>query len=330
MRHWTAALQGTLAGCVVVAAVAAQQSGPVNWDEILEQPAAFYATPQARRIAEYVLQYQRDVGGWPKDVDMTRPPAGAPPARSDATIDNGATTTQIRFLALVAASRGPAEAEPCRNAARRGIEYLLAAQYPNGGWPQFFPLRADYSRYITYNDNAMVSVMSLLADVAAARPPFDFVSPDLRRRAGTAVERGTLVTLKAQIRVGDTLTVWGAQHDEVTLEPRAARAFEPAALSGAESVGIVRFLMLRPTTPEIVRAVDAAAAWFERARLPDGRWARFYEIGTTRPIFAGRDGIIRYRVEEIEAERREGYAWFGTWPQRLLDKEYTAWRKGMK
>src|SRR5690606_35059128 len=53
--------------------------------------------------------------------------------------------------------------------------------------------------------------------------------------------------------------------------------------------------------------------------LPDGRWAMFYEIGTNRPIFAGRDGIIRYDLSEIELERQLGYAWYGTWPQQLLD-----------
>ena len=54
-------------------------------------------------------------------------------------------------------------------------------------------------------------------------------------------------------------------------------------------------------------------------RLPDGSWARFYEIGTNRPIYSGRDGIIRYDIAEIEAERRDGYDWIGTWPARLVD-----------
>ena len=52
-------------------------------------------------------------------------------------------------------------------------------------------------------------------------------------------------------------------------------------------------------------------------------WARFYEIGTNRPIFSGRDGVIKYRVAEIEAERRNGYAWHGSWGASVL----TQWPK---
>jgi PelA/Pel-15E family pectate lyase len=55
-------------------------------------------------------------------------------------------------------------------------------------------------------------------------------------------------------------------------------------------------------------------------------WARFYEIGTNRPIYSGRDGVIRYRLDEIEYERRTGYAWVGDWPRTLVEREYPAWR----
>ena len=160
--------------------------------------------------------------------------------------------------------------------------------------------------------------------------PFAFAGDERRARARAAVERGLAVVLKAQVRIDGTPTAWGAQHDEVTLEPRPARTFEPASLSASESVGIVRFLMRQPPTPAIVAAVDAAVAWLRAVRLPDGRWARFYEFGTNRPVFAGRDGIVRYRVEEIEAERREGYAWFGTWPRTLVERDYPAWQKEIK
>jgi len=53
---------------------------------------------------------------------------------------------------------------------------------------------------------------------------------------------------------------------------------------------------------------------------------RAYEIGTNRPIFSGRDGVIRYSLAEIEHERRIGYAWLGTRPTRLLETEYPAWK----
>lgn len=168
------------------------------------------------------------------------------------------------------------------------------------------------------------------------------------------MERGLACILQCQVRVAGRLTVWCAQHDETTLAPAPARKYEHASLSGFESVGIVRFLMsLEHPSPEIVASVQAAMAWFEQAKLtgiridhppapalPHGHdrvvvadpsapplWARFYEIGTNRPIFGGRDGVIRYTLAEVEPERRGGYRWYGDEPADLLAQDYPRWRR---
>lgn len=322
----------------------------MRWADVLKQGSAWYGTPDARAIADRVLGYQAPSGGWPKDVDMTVP-APAPPARAGATIDNQATVIQIRYLARVHA----AAADPrYRGAVIRGIDYLLAAQYPNGGWPQVFPLRPDYSRHITFNDGAMIGVLTLLDDIAGGRPPWVLVDEGRKGKARDAVRRGVDVILRAQIEVNGTRTAWCAQHDEVTLEPRPARVYEHVSLSGDESVAIVRFLMRHEREPGVVAAVEAAVAWFREAALHGWRverrpdpslpggfdrvmvrgagapplWARFYQIGTNRPIFSGRDGVIRDSLAAIEHERRVGYEWVGDWPRTLLDAEYPKWRAG--
>jgi PelA/Pel-15E family pectate lyase len=107
----------------------------------------------------------------------------------------------------------------------------------------------------------------------------------------------------------------------------------------------------RPS-PAVITAVDAAVAWFRDVQLagmrvveradadvPGGRdrvvvldpaapplWARFYEIGTNRPIFSGRDGVIRYRLAEIEVERRVNYSWLGPYAADLLANDYPDWK----
>jgi PelA/Pel-15E family pectate lyase len=55
-------------------------------------------------------------------------------------------------------------------------------------------------------------------------------------------------------------------------------------------------------------------------------WARFYEISSNRPIFVDRDGIAKYELSEIGYERRNGYAWLGYWPQKMLEQDYPAWK----
>jgi PelA/Pel-15E family pectate lyase len=321
---------------------------------VLNQKPEWYASQEARTLADSVIQHQAADGGWPKNTDLGTPPspaasrASAPADVTSSTIDNDGTTMPMQFLALVATASG----EPrYRTSFLRGFDYLLAAQYPNGGWPQFFPLRAGYYSRITYNDGAMVRVLTVLRDAAEGKPPYAFVDAARRTKARAAVARGIDMILRTQIKQDGKLTAWCAQHDETTLAPAWARAYEPPSLSGSESVGIVRFLMeIERPTPEIVAAIEGAVAWFkavaiqglrlenftdatgrkDRRVVPDAGapplWARFYEVGTNRPIFLGRDSVVRYTYGEIEHERRNGYAYYGGWPARLLDTEYPRWR----
>jgi PelA/Pel-15E family pectate lyase len=334
-------------------------SRPLTWSRCLEQPPAWYGSAEASRIAGQVLLYQRRTGGWPKNIDMARTltdderlALDQAKAETDSTIDNGATTTQLRFLALVFSAT---RADRFRTSFEAGFDYLLAAQYPNGGWPQFFPLRDDYSRHITFNDDAMVRVMAVLREAAGGRAPFTFVGAQRRGRAADAVQRGIALILEAQVRVNGRLTAWCAQHDEVTLAPAKARTYEHPSLSGSESVGVLSFLMSIPNPPaDVVAAVDAAVAWlrdvqvtglrvdtrsdaslpggFDRVVVKDAAappiWARFYEIGTNRPIFSGRDSIVRDEMAAIEHERRVNYAWYGYWPAELLESDYPRWKTG--
>jgi PelA/Pel-15E family pectate lyase len=230
-----------------------------------------------------------------------------------------------------------------RDAFLRGLDYLLAAQYPNGGWPQFFPLRTDYSRHVTFNDGAMVGVLTLLTELSASRAPFDLADPLRREKARNAVDRGVAVILRAQIRSGGTLTAWCAQHDEITLEPRGARTYEHPSISGQESGGHRPFLMARDSPDaSLILAVDAAVAGCNpsasryasrttpRSKVPGGvdvvvvadpsappLWARF--CGSAQPSCSRVVTVWCVQLADIELERRLGY-WLGSWP-RTADRE---------
>ncbi len=324
----------------------------VAWRAVLHQSDAWYATAEARSIADNVLLYQTPSGGWPKNHDMTRPPGPHDFDHEDvtaATIDNDATYTQMRFLAQLNAAQPEAR---YREAFLRGLRYLFAAQYDNGGWPQFYPLIPGYYTHITFNDDAMIGVMTLLRDIARGHAPFDWLDQTARAKADSAVQKGITCILRCQIVVGGKKTVWCAQHDENTFEPVPARTYEHLSLSGGESVGVVRFLMgIENPSPEIIAAVQGAVTWFELVKitglrvvvvpapgLPHGAdrkvvpdphapplWARFYEIGTNRPIFGGRDAVIRYSLAEIEPERRAGYRWYVEEPAKLIERDYPEW-----
>jgi PelA/Pel-15E family pectate lyase len=337
-------------------AMAAPAWAGVRWSESLRQPDKWYASPEARALADHVVLYQTVHGGWPKNKDMAIHPSAADAAKfrdrngREATIDNGATTMQLDFLARVIGSGR--DTGKHKAAFLGGLDYLLDAQYENGGWPQYFPLRKGYHSRITFNDNAMIGVLAFLGEIAKGGEAYGFVDGGRRERSRAAVERGIDCILRTQIRQDGKPTAWCAQHDENTLKPAWARNYEPPSLSGSESVGIVRFLMgIEKPSPDIIAAVEGAVHWFESVGVrglridgspgadgkPDRRavsdsnapvlWARFYEIGTNRPMFMGRDKVARYGFNEIERERRTGYAYFGRWPAELIGKDYPKWKK---
>ncbi|GAB3821939.1 hypothetical protein GCM10028895_25110 [Pontibacter rugosus] len=235
----------------------------------------------------------------------------------------------------------------------RGLDYLLEAQYDNGGWPQFYPIKKGYYEHITFNDGAMMGVMQLLRDVAQNKAPYTFVNTSRKELAATAIEKGLDVILKAQVKVNGKLTAWCAQHDHVTLAPAKARAYELVSLSGGESIGIVAYLMeLEKPSPEVIQAVNGAVSWMDQVKITGVRvelrndpakqerdrvvvtdatapplLARFYDIETNKPMFVGRDGVVHDKLAEIERERRGGYSWYVDFPQKLIEQKYPDWKQ---
>lgn len=313
-------------------------------------------------VADNMLLFQRNYGGWPKHykeekVDYKREYTAVEKAtiqdesnRNDATIDNEATIKEIRYL--LKAYKQTKEKKYLA-AVENGIKYLLKMQYKNGGFPQFYPDLSSYRHYITYNDWAMVNALNILYDVSKRINGYQVEDSTLVKPSKIAVEKGVDCILKTQVKVKGKLTAWCQQHNEKTLKPAPARKFELISLSGAETVGIVKFLMKQDNQSNQVKtAIEAAIDWLNKSKivgykyedivdstLPKGRdriiipeagnvlWARFYDIETNEPFFCGRDGIKRKNVSEIEQERRIGYAWYGSWAKDLLEKDYPKWKE---
>ena len=286
---------------------------------------AFFRTEEAQRIGDNVLLYQQVTGGWPKNIympaELTKQEYSK--ARNEkedvnqSTIDNNATTTEIQYLARLYQAT---QKEKYKEGVLKGIQYLLKAQYDNGGWPQFYP-----------------------------RPTF--IPDETCQQARKAFDKGIECILRTQVRQNGELTVWCAQHDRITLEPCKARAYELPSLSGQESDNIVLLLMSLPHPSEkVIESIESAVKWFKKSEIKgvqkeyftnsDGKrdyrmipcedcpvlWARFYELDTNRPFFSDRDGIKKYDISEIGHERRNGYSWYNKDGSKVLAK-YEKWKK---
>ncbi len=324
----------------------------------LDNPADWYAGADARRIADIIVSFQTPAGGWGKNQPRdgaTRLPGqhyvpGEAPTSGErkwayvGTIDNDATVTELRFLSRVVAQVPAADAAPYRTALLKGIDYLLGAQMPNGGWPQVWPLQGGYHDAITFNDDAFVRVAQVLLEVAAGKDGFAMVPAPTREKAVTAVMKAVTCILATQVVKDGKRLGWGQQHDPLTLAPVGARNFEPAALSSAESARIVQFLMgLQSPTEEVKAAIRSSVAWLRDSAIQDRSWektdqgsvltvspgakplwSRFYALDTNQPIFGDRDRTIHDDVTDLSAERRNGYAWYNNSPQKTLDL-YAKW-----
>jgi PelA/Pel-15E family pectate lyase len=338
----------------------------------LNREPAWYRTTEARHIADVIVSFQTPAGGWSKNLDMS----GAPRARGQSyttdnlskhpgaddfdtprdqhwnyvgTLDNDATNTELHFLVLVSAATRGGAGDVYRASFLRGIRYLLAAQFPNGGWPQVWPLEGGYHDAITFNDNAVTKSAEMLTAVAEGAGNYSFVPTVLRLNAKMAADHALDCILATQVMVKGKRTIWAQQHDALTLAPVAGRNYEPAALSSGESSDILVYLMqLRHPSPAVIAAINAGVAWLKATAIrgqewvggrgtPGGRhleakagtgpiWARYYSIGPVRPVFGDRDKTIHDDVSDLSPERRNGYAWYSAEPQQALDA-YAAWSK---
>jgi PelA/Pel-15E family pectate lyase len=321
-----------------------------------------YSTSEVTEIADNILLFQKSNGGWPKNYDMqailTEEQKKAllkTKNELNTTFDNGATYSQLNNLAK---AYSITKTENYKKAFLHGIAFVLSAQYNNGGWPQFYPDLSSYRKYITFNDGAMIGIMKLLKKVFDHSKDFSFIDDSIYEKIKTAYEKGIDCILNCQIEENGKLTAWCQQHDNIDFRPQNARSFEPASICNGESSAVVKFLMsIKEPNERIIKSVTNAVKWFEESKIYGIRveeikadkvnyvyhttdldmivvedsdakpiWTRFYELGTHKPMFCNRDGKVVYSLEEVERERRTGYAWCIYDPQEVLDS-YPAWLK---
>ncbi|RYD76996.1 MAG: pectate lyase, partial [Sphingobacteriales bacterium] len=101
---------------------------------------------------------------------------------------------------------------------------------------------------------------------------------------------------------------------------------------------------IKNPSADVKKSVAAAVKWFDTYKISGFRfvrekgktasliadntsmaWARFYDLEKNVPIFGDRDNSIKSKLEELSAERRNGYAWYGNWGQKIIEKEYPKW-----
>lgn len=308
-------------------------------------------------IADNIVAYQNEDGGWMKNIDWLaklNPDsviASLTPKRRRSTIDNRNVIPQITYLADVYQRTGN---EKYRQAAERGIEYIINTQKENGGW------RGWDADAITFNDDVTTNVMQFLCDVVQGDPLFKWLSRDDINHIAAAYHKGIDVILRCQVVQNGVKTIWAQQHDNITYEPVKARSYELPGLSAPESSQILLMLMsIDNPSQEVKEAITCGVKWmwnnriegikvekivigtdsvtgkniYDRVVVKDSTvrrpiWARYYNLENNKPFFCRRSGEKVWRLADVDYERRIGYGWYGRQPMEVL-KEYPDWAERM-
>ena len=283
----------------------------------------------ARAAANALASTQLNSGGWDARIEFSVPERkrfayrvdGKPrkSARNNTSLDDDKTQSCIRFLIRYDRATKFKD-KVIHNVAISALESLLSAQFPNGGWPHVYrspatrlPVkRASYSKdgkyqrvknywdFYTLNDG-------LMSDVVAAL----FLAEDVYRVAGIKTKQGDLANRCriAAERAGDFLALaqmpdpqpgWAQQYD-FEMRPTWARRFEPPAITGGESQGVMMTLLdiyEQTGKQRYLEPIPKALEYYRKSQLPDGRLARFYELRTNKPLFFTLD----YKLTHSDAD----------------------------
>ncbi len=224
-----------------------------------------------------------------------------------ASLDDNKTQSAIRFLLEFANSDTGKDVASVRQALDFALDGLLAAQAPNGGWPQHFsgpadadlPVIAasfpaewsrtypkiDYTVHYTLNDHNLLNVMRLLLEA------YELERENNQRFLDAAKRLGDFLLLA---QLPEPQRVWAQQYD-FDMHPTWARKFEPPAACSVESFGAMEALheiWLVTGDDRYIATLSEALEWFKKNQLKDGEWARFYELQTNRALYCEADTYL--------------------------------------
>jgi PelA/Pel-15E family pectate lyase len=282
-----------------------------------------YYLEAARAAAEALVYGQLKSGGWTQTIHFGAAKRvgkyrnGKGGGWNVSSLDDGQTQAALEML--MRADRAlNFKHEAIHEAAEYGLKALLAAQFPNGAFPQAWiaPVEGkpivkaklpaddwrtegkvrDYWYHYTLNDN-------LAGDVADTLITAHQVYKDEKYKA--ALEKLGDFLILAQMP--EPQPGWCQQYN-YEMVPIWARKFEPPAITGWESQDVMEALIKisRYTgKPKYLEPIPRALPYFKKSLLPDGKIARYYEFKTNKPLYMD----AKYQLTYDDSAAPKHYGW---------------------
>jgi hypothetical protein len=270
------------------------------------------ALDAAKEAAYALVRGQNKHGGWDHTIDFKNL------NNETVSFDDNQTQSAVSFLLAI-----NKEVKDTRIAAatKRAMEMMMTTQLSNGGWPHMYPAHGNYHDYATFNDNGINDCIRVMIEAYQLSPGDIAIEKSLRKAA-----RFINISQLPPPQPG-----WAQQYNEY-LQPAWARTFEPPSVCPSETVNNVKilidlYLVLGDAT--LLEPIPDALQWVKSVRLANGKWARFVEIGTNKPLYYDRGRIRVNSMEELHPERRTGYG-YEINLEGALSKASARYEKAMK
>lgn len=247
----------------------------------------------AEDAANALIGGQNDLGGWQHTIHFDHPND----PESEVSFDDDQTQSAVRFLMAL---DDQIDNPDLRQAVEKALWMMLESQLPHGGWPHVYPKQGNYHDFATFNDGGINDCLSVMMDahrIYGGQAYLDAVN-----------KTGWFIILS---QLAPPQPGWAQQYNDY-LQPAWARAFEPPSVCPHVTIRNLETLMdlyLYTGKDRYLEPIPDALVWLHSSRLPNGKWPRFIEIGTGRPLYYDRGRIRVNSTDELSLERRMGYAY---------------------
>lgn len=308
----------------------------------------------AKEVANALVSGQLESGGWASQVEFSEEsrkfiyyrvrlgqskekPVQPVVKKNTTTLDDNKSQSACQFLMTLDQVLNFSDPH-IHEAASYALDSFLKAQYSNGAWPQRYDqvskrssesssFRAmipedwprkypakKYGSYYTLNDNSISDMIRLMLDAWSI-----YKKPEYLESA----KRGGDFLIQAQLP--EPQPGWAQQYDR-NMQPTWARRFEPPAVTGGESQAVMKTLLLLyrrlvghdTEAKKYLAPLPSALRYYRNSLLPDGKLARFYELGTNRPLFLNRSYHLTYDSSDLPTH----YSFIINSKLDALQKEY--------
>ena len=257
----------------------------------------------AKNAATALIKGQNDLGGWENKIYFERPKG------KRVSFDDDQTQSAISFLMALDQEIDDSE---LTHAVEKALKMMLESQLDNGGWPHQYPRQGNYHDFATFNDQGINDCIRVMIEANT------FYENEAYKKSLAKVGRFMMISQLPPPQAG-----WAQQYNEY-LQPAWARTFEPPAVCPSATLNNINSLIdlyLHTKNGVYLEPIPDALRWIKESQLPNGKWGRFLEIGTNKPLYYDRGRIRVDSLHQLSLERRTGYGYENDLSETLAKTE---------